>query len=52
MTEKYFDEQLERIREIRASERKFYQKITVIQDRLFMSDFDKYMLELEETTKK
>ena len=28
MTEKYFDEQLERIREIRASERKFYQKIT------------------------
>ena len=27
-TEKYFDEQLERIREIRASERKFYQKIT------------------------
>ena len=26
--EKYFDEQLERIREIRASERKFYQKIT------------------------
>ena len=25
---KYFDEQLERIREIRASERKFYQKIT------------------------
>ena len=28
LTEKYFDEQLERIREIRASERKFYQKIT------------------------
>ena len=27
LTEKYFDEQLERIREIRASERKFYQKI-------------------------
>ena len=52
LTEKYFDEQLERIREIRASERKFYQKITVIQDRLIMSDFDKYMLELEETTKK
>ena len=28
LTEKYFNEQLERIREIRASERKFYQKIT------------------------
>ena len=28
LTEKYFDEQLERIREIRTSERKFYQKIT------------------------
>ncbi|MDR0426895.1 MAG: virulence RhuM family protein [Clostridiales bacterium] len=27
-TDKYFDEQLERIREIRLSERKFYQKIT------------------------
>ena len=30
MTEKYFDEQLEKIREIRLSERKFYQKITDI----------------------
>ena len=30
LTEQYFDEQLERIREIRASERKFYQKITDI----------------------
>ena len=28
LTDKYFDEQLERIREIRASERRFYQKIT------------------------
>lgn len=28
LTEQYFDEQLERIREIRASERKFYQKVT------------------------
>ena len=28
LTEKYFDEQLERIREIRSSERMFYQKIT------------------------
>ena len=30
LTDKYFDELLERIREIRASERKFYQKITDI----------------------
>lgn len=30
LTDKYFDEQLERIREIRASERQFYQKITDI----------------------
>jgi hypothetical protein len=30
LTEKYFEEQLERIREIRLSERKFYQKITDI----------------------
>ena len=30
LTEKYFDEQLERIREIRLSERRFYQKITDI----------------------
>lgn len=30
LTDKYFDEQLERIREIRASKRKFYQKITNI----------------------
>lgn len=28
LTDKYFEEQLARIREIRASERKFYQKIT------------------------
>ena len=28
LTEKYFEEQLARIREIRASERKFYQKVT------------------------
>ena len=28
LTDKYFDEQLERIREIRASDRMFYQKIT------------------------
>lgn len=30
LTEQYFDEQLQRIREIRLSERKFYQKITDI----------------------
>ena len=28
LTDKYFEEQLEQVREIRASERKFYQKIT------------------------
>ncbi len=28
LTDKYFDEQLERVREIRSSERKFYQKVT------------------------
>ena len=104
LTVEYFDRLLEQIREIRLSERRFYQKITdiyataldydrtakttkqffakvqnkmhyavhghtaaeiakakaetefekyrVIQDRLFMSDFDKYMLELEENAKK
>jgi hypothetical protein len=30
LTDKYFEEQLEKIREIRLSERKFYQKITDI----------------------
>jgi hypothetical protein len=30
LSEKYFDEQLSKIREIRASERKFYQKVTDI----------------------
>lgn len=30
LTDRYFDEQLEKIREIRMSERKFYQKITDI----------------------
>ena len=29
-----------------------FEKYRVIQDRLFMSDFDKYMLELEENGKK
>ena len=28
-----------------------FEKYRVIQDRLFMSDFDKYMLELEENAK-
>lgn len=32
LTDKYFDEQLERVREIRASERKFYQKNRFICD--------------------
>ena len=103
LTTEYFDRLLEQIREIRLSERRFYQKITdiyataldydrtakttkhflakvhnkmhyavhghtaeiakakaetefekyrVVQDRLFMSDFDKYMLELEENAKR
>ena len=30
LTDKYFEEQLERVREIRASERKFYQKIAAL----------------------
>ncbi|MBQ8516437.1 MAG: virulence RhuM family protein [Akkermansia sp.] len=30
LSDKYFDEQLERVREIRASERRFYQKVTDI----------------------
>jgi hypothetical protein len=30
LTDRYFEEQLQRIREIRLSERKFYQKITDI----------------------
>lgn len=30
LTEQYFEEQIEKIREIRLSERKFYQKITDI----------------------
>ena len=29
-----------------------FEKYRVIQDRLFMSDFDKYMLELEENARK
>ena len=37
LTDKYFDEQLERIREIRASERKFYQKITDIYSLQYLS---------------
>ncbi|NJD02811.1 MAG: virulence RhuM family protein [Ruminiclostridium sp.] len=39
LTEKYFDEQLEKIREIRLSERKFYQKITDIYSTAL--DYDK-----------
>ena len=29
-----------------------FEKYRVVQDRLFMSDFDKYMLELQESAKK
>ena len=29
-----------------------FEKYRVIQDRLYMSDFDKYLLELEESVKK
>ena len=29
-----------------------FEKYRVIQDRLFMSDYDRYLLELEEKTKK
>lgn len=29
-----------------------FEKYRVIQDRMFLSDFDKYMLELEENAKK
>lgn len=29
-----------------------FEKYRVIQDRMFMSDFDRYMLELEENVKK
>ena len=75
LTEQYFEEQLQRIREIRLSERKFYQKITdiyataidydvtaeiakahaesefekyrIVQDRLFESDFDRVLKQIE-----
>jgi len=40
LTDKYFEEQLEKIREIRASERKFYQKITDIYSTAFDYDFN------------
>lgn len=67
LTQDYFDRQLEKIREIRLSERRFYQKITDIyatsldydgtakttrdffakvqnkQDRLFESDYDRFL---------
>ena len=84
LSNEYFEHLLEDIREIRLSERKFYQKVTdlyagpitleqvenvtaaiaqahaesefekyrVLQDRLFMSDYDRYLLELEEEVKK
>ena len=40
LTDKYFEEQLEKIREIRISERKFYQKITDIYATSFDYDFN------------
>lgn len=40
LTDKYFEEQLERVREIRLSERKFYQKITDLYATAI--DYDKY----------
>ena len=47
LTEKYFDEQLERIREIRASERKFYQKITDLYATAI--DYDKMLQQREDS---
>ena len=45
----YFDELLVKIKEIRASERRFYQKITDIykelQDKNYISDFDELVIE-------
>ena len=40
LTEQYFEEQLERIRETRASERKFYQKVTYLYATAI--DYDRY----------
>ncbi|MDO5844340.1 MAG: virulence RhuM family protein [Methanocorpusculum sp.] len=50
LTEKYFEEQLEKIREIRISERKFYQKITDIYATSI--DYDKTAKTTEEFFKK
>ena len=36
----------------RRRQNSFLQKYRVIQDRLYMSDFDRYLLELEENMKK
>lgn len=47
LTEKYFEEQLERIREIRMSERKFYQKITDIY--ATSTDYDKTPINLHKS---
>ena len=52
LTVEYFERLLEQIREIaKAKAETEFEKYRVIQDRLFMSDFDKYMLELEENAK-
>lgn len=37
---------------VKAKAETEFEKYRVVQDRLFMSDFDRYMLELEENTKK
>jgi len=45
-TGEYFERELQSIREIRLSERRFYQKITDLYATAF--DYDKFLLELEE----
>jgi hypothetical protein len=50
-TDDYFDRQLERIRDIRLEAKLHaeseFEKYRIVQDRLFMSDYDKYLTELE-----
>lgn len=64
LTTEYFDRLIEQIREIlqdagiitteiaKSKAETEFEKYRIIQDRLFMSDFDKYLLELEENAKK
>ena len=49
LTDKYFEEQPERVREIRAGERRFYQKITDIYATAV--DYDRFLPELEAISK-